>query len=63
MTELAGQGVRRMRLPAWNEHAFAVPRAEGPWADLYDVGAGIGNGEPVPVLIAKCDEDPRWEAA
>ncbi len=61
MTELADRGVGKMRLPMWNEHAFAVPRPEGPWADLYDAGAGIGGGEPVPVLIAMCDADSRWE--
>lgn len=48
MTELISQGVEKMRLPAWNKHAFVVPRPEGPWADLYDAGAGIGGGEPVP---------------
>jgi hypothetical protein len=61
MTELISQGVMKMRLPMWNEHAYAVPRPEGPWADLYDVLHGVGGGEPVPVLIAMCDEDPRWE--
>jgi hypothetical protein len=63
MTELCDRGIRKMRLPMWNEHAFAVPRPEGPWADIYDVGAGIGSGDPVPVLIAVCDEDTRWKPA
>ena len=52
-----------MRLPHWNRHAYVQPRAEGPWADLYDVGAGIGGGEPLAVLIAQCDQDDRWERA
>jgi hypothetical protein len=56
MTELTDQGCRMMRLPGWNEHAYAAPRRSGPWADIYDAGAG-----PVPVLIAECDEDNRWE--
>ena len=63
VTQLASQGVTRMRLPSWNEHAYLHPRPEGPWADLYDVLAGIGGGNPVPVLIAVCDEDNRWEPA
>jgi hypothetical protein len=63
MTELAARGVTKMRLLGWNEHAFAVPRPEGPWADIYDVLHGVGGGEPVPVLIMTCDEDSRWEQA
>jgi hypothetical protein len=61
MTALIEQGHARMRLPFWNEFAYAAPRETGPWADVYDVGAGIGGGAPVPVLIGMCDEDNRWE--
>lgn len=61
MTELYDQGVRKMRLPFWNKHAYAVPRPEGPWADVYDVGAGIGGGDPIPMLVGQCDQDDRWE--
>lgn len=61
MSELISQGVTRMRLPSWNQHAYAEPRPAGPWADVYDVMAGIGGGDPVPVLIGECDRDSRWE--
>jgi hypothetical protein len=61
MTELISQEARRMRLPGWNDEAYAEPRLDGPWADLYDIGAGIGGGSPVTVLIVDCDMDSRWE--
>ncbi len=63
MTQLIGRGVTRMRLPFWNEHAYAEPNETGPWAKVYDVGAGIGGGEPMSVLIGTCDDDNRWEPA
>lgn len=61
MSELISRNVTRMRLPFWNPHAYAEPRPAGPWADIYDVTAGIGEGSPVPVLIGECDKDNRWE--
>lgn len=56
VSELMAQGVCRMRLPFWNEHAYVEPREVGPWADLHDVGSQL------PVLISECDQDNRWEA-
>lgn len=47
------------RLPFWNEHAYAVfpARADGPWVEVFDVLHGVGNGDPVKVLITDCDRD------
>jgi hypothetical protein len=61
MSELIAQGVIRMRLPMWNSYAYAEPNPTGPWAKLYDVGAGIGDGEPMSVLIGMCNQDDRWQ--
>ena len=63
MTELYKTGVSRMRLPKWNQHAYVEIPDEGPWAKLFDVLAGIGGGEPIPVLIAECDLETGWEPA
>ena len=62
MSELIETGSTKMRLPFWNKHAYAVPRPEGPWADIFDVTAGVGGGDPIPRLIIECDQDDRWEA-
>jgi len=61
MIELIDRGVTRMRLPFWNQHAYAEPNLIGPWAKIYDVTAGIGGGEPISMLIGECDLDTRWE--
>ena len=58
VTELLEQGVKRMRLPFWNDFAYIEPRAEGPWADIHDV-----DGSVTPFLIAECDRDNRWVEA
>jgi hypothetical protein len=63
MSELASQGVTRMRLPMWGRHAYAQPHLTGPWADIYDVLHGVGGGKPVVMLITECDADDRWEPA
>lgn len=60
MTELINEGVTKMRLPNWRV-AYAVPRSEGPWADVFDVEAGIGSGDPIPVLIGQCNGYHTWE--
>ncbi|MDP9222686.1 MAG: hypothetical protein M3P18_02315 [Actinomycetota bacterium] len=61
MSDLIEAGVQKMRLPFWNPHAYAVPRPVGPWADTYDMLAGIGSGDPVAVLIIECDLHDNWE--
>lgn len=60
MSQLIDQGVQRMRQPHW-QLGYAEPRETGPWADVYDVGAGIGGGQPLAVLIGQCDEHDNWE--
>lgn len=62
-SELSKQGTRKMRLPNWNEHAYLEVSEDGPWAKLFDVLAGIGGGEPIPMLIADCDRHKNWEPA
>lgn len=61
MSELIEQGITKMRLPGWNEHAYAVPRPTGPWADVYDVMEGVGGGTPTCRLIGECDCYTTWE--
>jgi hypothetical protein len=63
MTELIEQGVTRMRLPFFNPWAYAEPRSEGPWADIYDSALGVTPGGPVPILIAQCDMYDTWQPA
>jgi hypothetical protein len=63
MSELIEAGYSRMRLPFWNALAYAVPRPDGPWADIYDVLNGVGGGDPAAVLIGECDKHNDWEPA
>lgn len=60
--ELLSQGHTKIRLPRWNEHAYLTIREDGVWADLFDVLAGIGGGDPVPMLVAECAEHTDWVA-
>jgi hypothetical protein len=60
-SQLAEQGVEKMRLPNWNEHAYLKVWAEGPWCELYDVLAGIGGGQPIPILLIDADKHNNWE--
>lgn len=60
MSELIDQGVNKMRLPIWRT-AYAIPNEIGPWAKIYDVLAGIGEGEPIDMLIGQCDLHTDWE--
>ena len=61
MSELVAQGYITMRLPFWNQYAYARPNTVGPWAKIYDVAAGVGTGKPIARLIGECDLDDRWE--
>jgi hypothetical protein len=61
-TELRARGIKKMRLPRWNEHAYLEVPDAGPWARLFDVGAGIGGGQPIPMLLVDCDRHHDWEA-
>ncbi len=67
--ELHAQGHTRLRLPWWNEHAYAevyedpATKALGPWVKVYDVLAGVGSGEPKAVAIWECDTHNEWEPA
>ena len=61
LSELAAQGVEKMRLPFWNRHAYATPNKVGPWVMVYDVLNGVDSGKPVAVLISMCDEHDTWE--
>ncbi len=60
-TELSQQGFTKMRLPSWNEHAYLEVPAEGPWCNLYDIFAGVGSGEPIPILLVNADQHNDWE--
>lgn len=63
---LVAAGHCRLRLPFWNEHAYIEPDVLpagqiGPWCSVYDVGAGVGGGEPLRILTLVVDQDDRWE--
>jgi hypothetical protein len=60
MSDLIDSGCMKMRLPNWAV-GYAVPRPAGPLADVFDVLAGIGGGEPIPILIVECDRHTNWE--
>lgn len=62
-SELQQQGISKMRLPQWNPHAYLDVPSDGPWAQLFDVSAGIGGGRPIPMLLMDCDRHDDWEAA
>jgi hypothetical protein len=59
-SQLAEQGIEKMRLPNWNEHAYLYVPSDGPWAKLYDVLAGIGGGQPIPILLIDADRHDNW---
>lgn len=63
LDELIERGVTRVRLPAWNERAFLEVSADSIWAELFDVGTGVGSGVPLQVLVAVCAQHADWEAA
>lgn len=58
---LKDEGHEKVRLPRWNEHAYLDISGDGAWATLYDVLAGIGGGEPIPVSMADCAQHDTWE--
>jgi hypothetical protein len=62
LRELHAQGIDRVRLPFWNEFAYAV-QDDGPWLTVYDVNAGVGSGEPIKVLIHDAERRWDWEPA
>lgn len=66
--ELGRQGVEKMRLPFWNEHAYITLNCDGT-ANLYDVGCGIKGpdslleaGTPLIVSIDLLRQHDEWVA-
>lgn len=64
LDELVDAGHDKVRLPFWNRFAYLQIREGAVWCDLYDVLAGIGGGEPVPLLVGvETGAYTTWEPA